>query len=151
MPTARHSITKCQLPGTYCCCISGSYSRQCCGHLGWLGRGSRSEGTDETGVGGGERGHPGWQGMPGEEPSPTLGNSTTDAGLSPSSRWFLLSSFCSCLNCETQAAIPSSAPRGAFSEQGRASAGIIHCQKHFRQEMKSFLGGLKIQWELIYV
>lgn len=29
---------------------------ECHGHLGWLGRGSRSEGTDETALGSDERG-----------------------------------------------------------------------------------------------
>lgn len=47
-----------------------------------------------------------------EEPSPTLGNSSSEAGSSPSSRWFLLSfpSFWTRLNCETQALVLRSAP-----------------------------------------
>lgn len=55
-----------------------------------------------------------------EEPYPTSGNSSSEAGSSPSSRWFLLSfpSFWTRQNCETQALVHGSAPRGPFSEQG---------------------------------
>lgn len=88
-----------------------------------------------------------------EEPSPTLGNSSSEAGSSPRSRWLLLSfpSFWTRLNCETQALVLRSAPEGIFFRAGVRKNGTAHCQKHFRQEMKSFVGGLNIQWELIYV
>lgn len=39
---------------------------------------------------------------------------------------------------------------GLFQSRGEGER-TVHCQKHFSQEMKSFVGGLNIQWELIYV
>lgn len=125
---------------------------ECRGHLGWLGRDSRSEGTDETALGGDESGSQLAENAR-KSPLRLWVPATTEAGLSPSSRWFLPSSFSmwTCLNCETQVLILSSAPREPPQSRGEGESRIVHCQKHFRQEMKSFVGGLKIQWELIYV